>query len=264
MPRAVRMPEKAPSAAPGADQHAIKTDLHVHTVSSGHAFSTVREICADAGPRGIEMVGITDHGPAMPGGAHIYHFTNLVVLPRLLSGVKVLRSAECNILDTEGTLDVHDRALGVLDIVHAGIHPLTGYEGDGVEDNTRAVVAAVESGRVDVLVHPGNPWYPLDYGTVVRAAASKGVLIEINNSSFTVVRQGSLKNCRVVINEAKKAGASICLGSDAHDAALVGRFEKAIELVEEVGFPRERIVNRDAASVLEFLRSRGRKEILFE
>ncbi|MHB8896753.1 MAG: PHP domain-containing protein [Candidatus Geothermincolia bacterium] len=258
------MPEQRETGAAGAPSPRIKTDLHTHTISSGHGFSTVREICADAGPRGIEMVGITDHGPAMPGGAHIYHFTNLVVLPRVLSGVRILRSAECNILDTDGKLDVHDRALGVLDIVHAGIHPLTGFEGDGVEDNTRAAVAAVESGRVDVLVHPGNPSYPLDYGTVARAAASKGVLIEINNSSFTVVRKGSLENCRAVVREAIKSGASICVGSDAHDASLVGVFDKALELIDEEGFPGERIVNREASSVLEFLRSRGRKEILFE
>jgi putative hydrolase len=241
----------------------IKTDLHVHTVSSGHGFSTVREICADAACRGIEMVGITDHGPSMPGGAHIYHFTNMVVMPRVLSGVKVLRSAECNILDTDGTLDIHDRALDVLDIVHAGIHPLTGYEGDSVEDNTRAVVTAVESGRVDVLVHPGNPWYPLDYETVVRAAASKGVLLEINNSSFTVVRKGSLDNCRVIISEAKKVSARVCVGSDAHDASLVGVFDEALELIDEIGLPDEQIVNRDASSVLRFLAEHSGKEISF-
>jgi len=255
--KAARVPE-------AKEQPRIKTDLHVHTISSGHGFSTIREICADAGPRGIVMVGMTDHGPSMPGGAHIYHFTNLVVLPRVLSGVRVLRSAECNIIDTNGTLDINDRALGVLDIVHAGIHPLTGFEGEGVEDNTRAVVAAVESGRVDVLVHPGNPWYPLDHGTVVQAAASKGVLIEINNSSFTVVRKGSIDNCRMIIKEVMRAGASICVGSDAHDASLVGIFDKALELVDEAGVPEERIINRDAESVLDFLRKRGRKDILFE
>ena len=55
--------------------------------------------------------------------AHVYHFTNLVVMPRVLSGVKVLRSAECNITDADGNLDLHDRALGVLDIVHCGASP---------------------------------------------------------------------------------------------------------------------------------------------
>jgi len=253
----------APSG-PGSPVPRIRTDLHVHTISSGHGFSTVREICGEAAARGLQMIGVTDHGPAMPGGAHIYHFTNMIVLPRVLSGVRVLRSAECNILDTEGKLDIHERALDVLDVVHAGIHPLTGYEGGSVEENTRAVVAAITSGAVDVLVHPGNPLFPLDYGTVAEAAASNNVLLEINNSSFTVVRKGSRDNCRVLAGEAAKRGARLCVGSDAHDASLVGVFDKALELLDEMGIDEETVANRTADSVLDFLRSRGRKDISFD
>jgi putative hydrolase len=242
----------------------IRTDLHVHTVSSGHGYSTIREICAEAAARGLEMVALTDHGPSMPGGPHPYHFANLVVLPRVLCGVKVLRSAECNIVGLDGRLDLDERALGVLDIVHAGIHPYTGYEGKSVEENTAAAAAAIESGLVDIMVHPGNPWYPLDYETVAAAAASNNVLMEVNNSSFTHVRKGSLENCRVVVREAKEHGARLVIGSDAHDASQVGVFDRAMELIDEAGVPDEMIVNRNAGSVLEFLRSRGRKDIPFE
>lgn len=241
----------------------LKADLHVHTVSSGHGYSTVREVCEAAAERGLELVGITDHGPAMPGGPHLYHFSNLIVLPRVLSGVKVLRSAECNIMDVGGTLDVDDRALAVLDIVHAGLHPFCGYEGETVEEHTEAVVASVRSGKVDILVHPGNPWFPLDYRTVVEAAAASGVLLEINNASFTMIRKGSEKNCRQILKEVKRTGAKVCVGSDSHDASLVGTFEEALALVDEVGIDEERIVNRTADSVMEFLASRG-KEITFQ
>jgi putative hydrolase len=242
----------------------VRTDLHVHTVSSGHGFSTVREICSEAAAGGLEMVGITDHGPAMPGGPHIYHFANLIVLPRMLSGVKVLRSAECNILDTEGTLDVGQRVLDVLDVVHAGLHPYTGYEGGSVEENTRAVVAAITGGAVDVIVHPGNPLFPLDYGTVIEAAASNNVLLEINNSSFTVVRKGSRDNCGIIAREAQTRGARLCVGSDAHDASLAGVFDEALELLDEIGIDEETIANRTADGVLDYLRSRGKKDISFE
>jgi len=246
-----------------AEEPRLKADLHVHTISSGHGYSTVREICETAAARGLELVGITDHGPAMPGGPHLYHFTNLIVLPRVLSGVKVLRSAECNIMDTEGNLDVDERALDTLDVVHAGLHPFCGYEGKTVEENTEAVLSAIRSGKVDILVHPGNPWFPLDYRTVVEAAASKGVLLEINNASFTVIRKGSEKNCRLILKEARRIGAKVCVGSDSHDASLVGTFEEALALIDEVGIDEELIVNRDASSVLAFLRSRG-KEISFQ
>jgi putative hydrolase len=198
----------------------------------------------------------------MPGGPHVYHFTNLVVMPRVLSGVKILRSAECNILDRDGGLDLQERALGVLDLVHAGIHPFCGYEGKTAEENTEAVVNALRGGLVDVLVHPGNPLYPLDYRTVVAEAASNGVALEVNNSSFTTVRKGSRENCLIIIREAKRSGARVCVGSDAHDASLVGVFDAALELIDSVGLPEEQVVNRDAASVLGFLKGRG-KEIAF-
>lgn len=237
----------------------LKADLHVHTISSGHGYSTVREICAAAAERGLEMVAITDHGPAMPGGAHLYHFTNLVVMPRELSGVKVLRSAECNIIDDRGGLDLPERALDVLDIVHAGMHPRCGYDGKSVEENTRAVLAAIHGGKVDVLVHPGNPLFPLDYRTVVEEAASNGVLVEVNNSSFTVVRRGSEENCRKIVEEAKRLGARVCVGSDAHDASLVGVFDEALGLIDSAGLEESLIVNREARTVLDYLLSRGKE-----
>lgn len=240
----------------------LKADLHTHTISSGHAYSTVREICSEAAARGLEMVAITDHGPALPGAPHTFHFANLVAMPRVLSGVKVLRSAECNITGPDGSLDIDGGALVVLDIVHAGLHPLCGYEGHTREENTGAVLNAIRGGLVDVLVHPGNPYYPLDYGTVVAEAASNGVALEVNNSSFTVVRKGSVENCRAIVLEAKRLGAAICVGSDAHDASCVGVFDKALEIIDGIGLPEEQIVNRDADSVLEFLRGRG-KEIAF-
>lgn len=237
----------------------LKADLHVHTVSSGHGYSTVREICKVASDRGLEMIGVADHGPAMPGGPYIYYFTNMVIMPRTLFEVKVLRSVECNIVDSEGNLDVPDRALEVLDLVQAGIHPRCGYDGDSIEENTRAVLGAIMGGKVDVLVHPGNPLYPLDYETVVEAAASNKVLLEINNSSFTVVRKGSEENCEIIVSEACKRGAMICVGSDAHEAELVGVFDRAFELIDQVGLDERLIVNRTAGSVLEFLRTRGKE-----
>lgn len=242
----------------------VKTDLHIHTVASGHAYSTIREVCAAAATRGIEMVGMTDHGPALPGAAHVFHFTNMVVLPRVLHGVKVLRSVECNIVDVDGSLDLHERALDLLDIVHAGLHPLTGYEGGTVEENTRALLSAIAGGMVDVLVHPGNPLYRLDYEAVARAAASNNVLIEVNASSDNIVRRGSRDNCLELVRQAKTHGAKLCVASDAHDASLVGVFDRALELMDEVGVDDSMIANLTADDVLAFLRSRGRKDIQFQ
>ena len=44
-----------------------KIDTHTHTVSSGHAYSTVTENAKYAASIGLEIIGMTDHAPKMPG-----------------------------------------------------------------------------------------------------------------------------------------------------------------------------------------------------
>ena len=51
-------------------------DMHNHTIASGHAYSTIQEIAAEANKKGLKYVGITDHGPKMPGGPHIFDIGN--------------------------------------------------------------------------------------------------------------------------------------------------------------------------------------------
>ena len=79
-------------------------DMHNHTIASGHAYSTVQEIASVASMKGLKYVGITDHGPAMPGGPHIFHIGNQRVLPKVIEGVQVLKGVEANILDQEGSI----------------------------------------------------------------------------------------------------------------------------------------------------------------
>ena len=42
-------------------------DLHMHTLVSGHAYGTIREMAADAAQRNLQLIGITEHGPGVPG-----------------------------------------------------------------------------------------------------------------------------------------------------------------------------------------------------
>ena len=116
------------------------------------------------------------------------------VIPRQIEGVYILRGAEVNILDDEGALDLPERYLKELDIVLAGLHSAC-FSGNSVEENTRAVVEIMKNPYVDIIVHPGNPEFPLDIDRFVEAAREHDVHVEINNSSFTVSRSGSKENC---------------------------------------------------------------------
>ena len=61
----------------------------------------------------MEAIAITDHAPAIPDGAHPWHFQNLKAIPREIYGVKILYGAEVNILDLEGNIDLADSVLQI-------------------------------------------------------------------------------------------------------------------------------------------------------
>lgn len=235
-----------------------EVDFHCHTIASGHAYSTIKENAEMAAEKGLKMIAITDHGPAMGEGTNYYYFGNMTVVPRQINGVYILRGIEANIIDCKGTLDLPERFLARLDIVLAGLH--TGcFSGQTVEDNTKAVIEAMKNPYVDIIVHPGNPEFPLDIDRFVEASKEFNVHIEINNSSFTNSRKGSEKNCILIAKKAAAIGAKVCLGSDAHICFDVGNFDKAHEIIEKAGISEENILNISINNVIDFLKSKGRE-----
>ncbi len=236
----------------------IRVDLHVHSVASGHAYSTVREIAEAAADKGLEAFALADHGPALPGGAHLFHFWNMRVIPRRMYGVWVLRSAEVNIVDPQGGLDLPDAALQKLDLVLAGFHPGCGYEAGTVEDNTRALLGALRHPLVDVISHPGNPNYPVDLIKLAEAAREEGKALEINNASYVYTRSGSWENDLSIVREVARRGGFLSVGSDAHIADFAGELDHAIEIIEEAGAPWDSVVNRDMETLRSFLEGRGK------
>ena len=237
----------------------LLADLHTHTIASGHAFSTVTELANAASGKGLELIAITDHGPSVPGGAHAWFFWNSKAIPNVLSGVRILKGCEANVADTDNGLDLPDEVIALLDVVAVGFHPLTGFDDATRARNTRALVRAMSNPLVDIVTHPGNTEdFPVDVATIVATAVERGVALELNNHSFDPAssRSASSYGERRFAIAALDAGASISIGSDAHFHDQVGTFDQAIAVAEEIRFPIERIVNRDAASVLEFLRDR--------
>lgn len=237
----------------------LVADLHVHTIASGHAYSTFGEVVKAASKKGLEMIALTDHGPSLAGGAHPYHFWNLRVLPRKIDQVIVLRGVEANITNLQGELDVEADVLEGLDLVMAGLHPYLGYDGREEKQYTNALLGAMENPFVDIIVHPGNPNFPVDIDAVVQRAKETGKLLEINNSSFLswTSRSGAYELDLAFARKAFRAGLTITVNSDAHLAQSVGDFARAVELAEEAGFSEERVLNSSVDKVIDFLRRRG-------
>lgn len=233
----------------------IAIDTHTHTVASGHAYSTVWELAMGARKRRLYGFVLTDHGPGLPGGTHPYHFGNMRVLPEFIRGVRFYRGIEANILDLEGGLDLEPGRLAELDFAYAGLHEICmGPKGE--EENTAALVAALRNPLVDAVSHPGNPVYPADLAAVARAAKENGKAVEINSGSFRV-RSGSAPRCLELARICARTGTLVVVGSDAHYWADVGRFDKAIEAIEEARVPRELVINATRASFEAFLARRA-------
>jgi putative hydrolase len=235
----------------------LLADLHTHTMASGHAYSTLTENVRAARAYGLELIAITDHGPGVPQGAHPWFFWNLKVVPSVLNGVRILKGCEANVAcDTENGVDLPDVVLGGLDFVAVGFHPTTGFDTPDRARNTEALLRVMANPLVDQITHPGNEdEFPLDLDAIVAAAVRNNVILELNDHSFDPEssRAGSTAREREFAEAALAAGAPVSIGSDAHDALHVGRFERAIAIAEQIGLGEERIVNRDAASVLTHL-----------
>ena len=235
-------------------------DLHMHTVASTHAYSTLRDYVLQAQTCGVRLLAITDHGPDMADAPHYWHFVNMKVWPRIIDGVGILRGIEANIKNVAGEIDCSGPMLDSVDIIVAGFHEPVMPPQDK-DSHTTAMIAAMANGLVHIISHPGNPKYPIDIPAVAAAAAKYNVALELNNSSFTTSRKGSEPNCRAIVQAVKEAGGWLSLGSDSHTAFTLGNFEHCLRILQEVDFPEERILNVTPQRLLNFLQQRTGKTI---
>ncbi len=254
----------------------IIADMHTHTLSSHHAFSTIAENCSVAKERGLTHVALTNHGPAMMDAPNIVHF--LALMPKVACGVRVLSGAEVNILgdhiDTSGPFseifaamdidkwrkfggngfDLPDFCLSRLEYVVASMHdgcvsPST------VEEHTRLILRALDNPHIDCLGHLGNPRFQADYEQIVKKCAETGKIIEINNHS-PVARKGSEDNCEQIARLCKQYKVNVVVSSDAHYMDEVGDFEFSLGLLNKVGYPEEMILNADGDRFAAWFKSR--------
>ena len=229
-------------------------DLHTHTLASGHAYSTISEMIAEAAKKGLSMLGITEHAPKMPGSCGNLYFTNFRVLPRERCGITTLFGVELNIMDYDGTVDLPLQLLREMDLVIASLHTPCIRPGTR-EENTRAYLKAMENPYLNIIGHPDDKRYPVEYRPLVEAAKEHGVLLEVNNSSLKPesFRGDPRERYREMLELCREYRQPVVVDSDAHLDLAVGDHAYAWELLEEVDFPKELIVNTSPELVKPYL-----------
>lgn len=224
-------------------------DLHMHTHHSDGK-NSVAEM-ADAGKNKNLQVGLSDHGPG-----HLYfgvRQNDLIQLPQEIEDyqqqnpdIQILQGIEANFMG-HGQTDL-DKINTSLDYAlagyHKGIFPSSllsvSIFGKSLMNKDRRVllmtdeaIAVMEDPRIIAITHPGE-YIPIDMNTLSKAAAEKGVLLEINE-------RHPCSSGELII--AQKNGAHFLLSSDAHHTDAVGRYPKSMQVIEQSGIDPKLVVN---------------------
>lgn len=253
--------------------YSLKTDLHTHTLFSGHAYSTVEENIREAANTGLEALAITDHFGEIfhydiePDNLlkTLGHFLNTSALPKEWHGVRLLRGVEIDIVDEKGNLYGWDmpmnfgpyptldkRISGDCDIVIASVHRAPESFGSDILQNTKMFCKVLENPDVLMIGHPGRCRVPFEIDTVLRTAKELGKIIEINEHSFHSSEEVH-KICRKIAERCAELEVNISVDSDAHCSYYVGKFPLTTAMLDEIHFPEHLIASRNLTALNQVL-----------
>ncbi len=207
-----------------------------------------------AAQKGLQILGITEHAPSLPGACNAIYFRNLHVVPRQMYGVRLLLGAELNILDTHGTLDLDERHYRCCDLRIAGVHILC-WQGGTRTQNTDGMLAAIHNPWTHIISHPGDGTADLLFEPIVLAARETQTLLEINSSSMIPLRkkETARPNNLEILRLCRKYDVPIILGSDAHISFSIADYQYALPLLAETDFPDELVMNYWPERCMEYL-----------
>ncbi|MCD8149844.1 MAG: phosphatase [Clostridiales bacterium] len=229
-------------------------DSHTHTLVSGHAYNTINEMVAAAQQKGLALLALTEHAPDMPGTCYDGYFYNLKILPRKRGQLWTLFGVELNILNRNGDVDLEEDAYKDLDVTIASIHPPCYHETDA-EAHTKAYLNVMRKPYINIIGHPDDGRFPVDYKRLAESAKAYHKLLEVNSSSLapTTFRLNARENYKEMLYWCRKYETPVIVNSDAHADFLVGEHRLAFELLEEEHFPRELVVNENLETYFSYV-----------
>lgn len=225
-------------------------DYHTHSKNSRflHGKNSIMEMAIAANEMGLSEIAITDHGYK-----HLFR-TNKDKIKKAReeideinswSKTKVLLGIEADIISEDGTIDVDNETLSMLDLLVVGYHKMiktdfANFFGQTPKTEeskvrcTNAFVNCINRYPVTMVSHLDSI-LTTDMYRIGCACRDKNVMIEINNRHTRWTKEQ--------VDELVASGCLFAVCSDAHRREDVGRAEHAFNIIKKYEIPTEYVVN---------------------
>jgi putative hydrolase len=219
-------------------------DVHSHSSwSDGRA--TMLEMAKGAEAMGYHYLGVTDHSPrikvvnGLDADRLLAQSREMAEVQAQVPSVALLQGIEVDILE-DGTLDLPDMVLELLDVVIASPHVKLRQEPAAM---TERMLRAVSHPHVDVIGHPtgrrpgSREGANYDFEAVFKEAARHHVALEIDCDP------GRMDLSPEMARLALECGCNFTLDADAHAPAELAYVPMGMWLARRAGIPQDRILN---------------------
>ena len=223
--------------------NSIKGDLHVHTNFSDGDHSP-EQMVKRAVEIGYEYIAIADHSKTeriangMDEKRILEYIKYLEKTQDKFPEIHILKGSEVSILK-DGKLDFSKQILDKLDFVVASIH--SGFK-MSEQEMTKRVLAALDSGYVNVLGHPTgrlinqrNP-FEINLDKVFEKAKEGGIFMEINSN-------WRLDLSDFNIRKAKGFGLKFSISTDAHSTDQMNLMELGVSQARRGWLEEKDVIN---------------------
>ncbi len=239
----------------------IRGDLHVHSKWSGDGRSSLEEMIAAAAARGLEYVGLTEHGEDL--SINGLSREEIAAEREVIAGLReqypeltILHGAELNIAG-DGHVDYDDEVLSRFDWCVASVHSLFDLP---KAEQTERVIRAIQHPWVDAIGHltgrriGRRPGIELDFPAVFAAAAEAGTALEINSHLDRLdVPAGELRTAMAV------PGLWFTISTDSHHVREYDNLTWGVANARRGWVEKDRVVNTlPKDEFLAWLRARRR------
>lgn len=237
-------------------------DYHTHTTFS-HGTGSIEDNVLSARALGLKEIAITDHG-----FGHIAYNVKRKEFPEMLkerdrlnkeyADIDVFVGMECNLISSNGDIDLRDGEEDQLDVVVCGFHKGAYPKNFGqafsffapnlwnscfgkpskrdVVRNTDAYIKMLEKHKIDIVSHI-NYAICADAVEVAKACKHFGTLVELNGKRINITDAEIEKMIALEVD--------FIVDSDSHSPAKVGDFSVPQNVIDRIHIPSERIANLD-------------------